>query len=52
MFEHYAGESELADYPRFIEEIVYREEEIDSNSSRLKTAQSQITPFLPKSNSP
>jgi hypothetical protein len=49
---HYAGESELIEYPIFIEEIVYREAEIDSNSSRLKITQSQKAQFIPLSNSP
>jgi hypothetical protein len=39
IYQHYAGDDEKIDYHQFIEEIATREEEIDSNSSRLKFSQ-------------
>jgi hypothetical protein len=47
VFEHYADDGDLIEYQKFIEEIVYREEEIDSNSSRLKFTQSQKSQVFP-----
>lgn len=39
VFSHYAGESDCIEYQKFIDELVYREDEIDSNASRLKFSQ-------------
>ncbi len=46
MFAHYSPAADSIDYHDFVEQIVYREEEIDSNSSRLKMAFSQKSHIL------
>ena len=38
VFEHYAAEDGKLYYKDFIEQLLFREEEIESNASRLKTS--------------
>jgi hypothetical protein len=46
VFEHYSPDADSIDYREFVEQIVYREEEIESNASRLRMGNSQKSNIL------
>lgn len=46
IFEHYAGEDGKLNYKSFIEELLFREDEIESNASRLKQSNRNLQPNI------
>ena len=42
VFDRYSGPDGKIDYKNFIEELLFREDEIESNSSKVKTSQKSV----------
>lgn len=42
VFDRYSGPDGKIDYKHFIEELLFREDEIESNSSKIKTSQKSV----------